>query len=218
MPAPSDSAARVGNVRTRSPAANAAPLRPSAPVAPAAPAGPARARDEYDDDGDTALFNHGSPAMAQIRGRRSAPPTPDNDTLQSARQSPAPAYDAYRDAMAQAKATSRDLVAPTPEPYDDAIQPAQLRGRQDEAATLQEQAPAQPYPAPMAPRVDPFPTAPPLGGAMPGQATMPPGWGPNQAPLAPPPRSPTGALLLLASLGFLALASAALWYVLHAAR
>jgi serine/threonine protein kinase len=217
MPAPADHGARGANERARPPTTKATPLRPSAPVAPVVEA----RREEYDDDGETALFNHGSPVMAQIRGRRSAPATPDNDTLQGARES-APSYDAYRDAVAQAKATSRDLAAPSHDEFNDPVKPAQLRGRHDEAATLQDPSPQHAYAAPMAPMVDLFPNVPPNHGAMGQQATMPPGWvpGPNaMAPVAPPaPRSSTGALLLLASLGFLALASAALWYVLHATR
>ena len=220
MPAPADNAARTANVRPRTPTVKAAPLRPSAPVAPVAPAAPTR--DEYDDDGETALFSHGSPVMAQIRGRRSVPPTPENDTLQNARQQqePAQAYDAYRDAVAQSKANARELVAPPADEFNETIKPTQLRGRPDDAATMQDPASTYPAPSPLAPRVDPFPVGPPMPGTMNPQATMPPGWGPNMAPLAPPPppRSSTGVLLLLASLGFLALASAALWYVLHASR
>lgn len=219
MPAPSDPAARSSSARTRPPTAKVAPLRPSAPVAPT----PAPVRDEYDDDGETALFSHGSPVMAQIRGRRSAPPAPDTDTLQSARQQePSPGYDAYREAMSQAKASTRDHGAPSREEFNETVQPAQLRGRSDDAATVQEQAPSYAAPTPMAPTSDGLPVGPPTHGGMNPQATMPPGWGPDQAPLAqqPPaqPRSSAGVLLLLASLAFLVVASAALWYVLHAAR
>jgi serine/threonine protein kinase len=222
MPAPSDNAARTANVRSRPPTMKAAPLRPTAPVAPAVE----QRRPDYDDDGDTALFNHGSPVMAQIRGRRSAPSTPDNDTLQNARQSreSAPSYDAYRDAVAQAKSTTRDLAPPPPDDFNETIKPAQLRGRHDDAATMQDPPSQQAYPAPTAPMADPFPAVPPTQGAMAmaQQPTMPPGWVPAPNGVTPvpaaPPKSSTGVLLLLASLGFLALASAALWYVLHATR
>ncbi|MBK6530247.1 MAG: protein kinase [Deltaproteobacteria bacterium] len=224
MPAPADSSARTSNVRERTPTVKAAPLRPSRPSRPAAPP----AADDYEDDGETALFSHGSPVMAQIRGRRSPPPAAEHEAQQGARKSPEPAqsYDPYRDATAQAKATTRDVGAP-PNGYNEAPQQQQqgqqqFHGRQEEAATLQDHpSQGQAAPTPMAPMADPFPMAPqPTYGGMNPQATMPPGWTPGAAPLAPPPpqKSSSGALLLLASLGFLVLASGALWYVLHATR
>lgn len=222
MPAPADGSARTSNVRERSPATKT-PLRPSRPSRPAAPP---RAED-YEDDGETALFSHGSPVMAQIRGRRSPAPAADHEAQQSARQSPEPAqgYDPYREAIAQTKATTRDLGGP-PGGYNEMPQhyqgQPQFHGRQEEAATLQDHpGQGQAPPAPMAPMADAFPMVPPPAyGVMNPQATMPPGWTPGAAPMAPPPpqKSSSGALLLLASLGFLALASAALWYVLHATR
>ena len=197
MPAPSERA-RESGARPRPGAAKVAPLRPSAPVAPPPPE-PSYERDEYDEDGETALFNHGSPVMAQIRGRRSAPPDPVDD--------PPPA-------------SGRELSAPPPGEFRETLQSSQLRGRPDDAATLQDPPPAQGFsvPAPMAPRAEAYPMAPPYN-PPPSQATIPPGWGPSPVPLAPPPpRSSSGVLMLLASLAFLALASAALWYVLHAPR
>jgi serine/threonine protein kinase len=202
MPAPADKSARTSNERVRPPTVKAAPLRPSRPVAPPR-------HDDYEEDGETALFNHDSPVMAQIRARRSAPEI-------DARPSPDAAqnYDSRRESMAQAKATTRDLGVP-PGGYNEIAPQAQLHGRQEEAATLQDHPPQ----APPSPMIEPFPMGPPAQGGMNPQVTMPPGWVPNAAPVAPPPpKSSSGALLLLASLGFLALASAALWYVLHAPR
>jgi hypothetical protein len=219
MPAPSENRARVSSVaRTRPPTAKVEPLRPRAPSTPPPPA---YERLDYDDDGETALFNHGSSAMAQIRGRRSVPPQPtENDTEQNARDSHEPAYDAYRDAVSPAPAAE-----PAPEKFRETLQSTQLRGRSDDAATLQDPAPAPSYgvPSPMPPQVSPsgdvFPMSPPYAPMHNPQATMPPGWGPAAVSLAPPPpRSSSGVLLLLASLAFLGVASAALWYVLHAAR
>jgi serine/threonine-protein kinase len=195
MPAPADKGARASNERVRTPTVKAAPLRPSRPVAPPR-------HDDYEEDGETALFNHDSPVMAQIRGRRSSPEV-------EARQSPdaGQKYDPYRESMAQPK--------PMPGGYHEVAPQGQLHGRQEEAATLQDH-PPQALPSPM---IEPFPMGPPAHGGMNPQVTMPPGWVPNAAPVAPPPpKSSSGALLLLASLGFLGLASAALWYVLHAPR
>lgn len=214
MPAPADNAARTANVRPRTPTIKAAPLRPPVAVEPPPPT-----RLEYDDDGETGLFNHAAPMMAQIRARNTVPPTTENETLQSARHSTEPAqeYDPYRDAVAKAKSSARELVAPPADDFSETLKPTQHRGRPDEA-TKQDQASPYPGAGPMAPTGDLFPVAPPMGGVMNPQAAMPPGWGPQMAPLAPPPRSSTGVLLLLASLGFLGIASAALWYVLHAPR
>ncbi len=201
MPAPSERKAAPAKVRT--PTMSPAPLRPSAPVAPATKA--VSHHPDYDEDGDTALFSHGSPVMEQIRGRRP----------QSA---PAPVT---QDDPAEVSAS--DFVDTVKPPSAQFRAPANI-----EAATIQDQpaAPSYPMPAPMAPMApmgaDPFPSMPPgLHGPM-GQPTMPPtGWPPSavaSAPvpaLAPPQRSSTGWLMLALSVMFLALASSALWYVLQ---
>jgi serine/threonine protein kinase len=200
MPAPSERKAAPARVRT--PTMSPAPLRPSAPVAPPVQA-PAHHPD-YDEDGDTALFSHGSPVMEQIRGRRPQPAV-------------VPAHAAPDSHDDSAEVSASDFV--------DTIKPpqAQFRGSANpEAATIQDQPAAlsYPIPAPMVPMGgDPFPSMPVnLAGPM-GQPTLPPpSWhsGPvAYAPAAPPQKSSTGWVMLALSVMFLVLASSALWYVLQ---